>query len=681
MRDLVTVIVPVYKVEKYLNKCVDSILNQSYRNLEIILVDDGSPDECSRICDDYASMDSRIEVIHKENGGLSSARNAALDVAKGDWILCVDSDDYIHSTMVEKMLAAAEENSADIVISSYYLQKNNKLSIVDEIHDEVIVMDKMTALDRLVADKEIKSYAWGKLYRAELFEGVRYPDGRNYEDIATTYYLFDKADKIIKIPEYLYYYLVRDDSISFNNSTVSWHKGCHASCLGQEERAEYFKQKGYVDLYEKAMAALLPYLFSDIKSAYEAGEFEDAIETQEYIQRHLNSFRENAYISDKDKKLIDVYLKSPDYFKFYEKVKKPVLKINKKIAKVRHHIWLLTAFYDFELKAGKSRRVVYFELPCFDNLGDHAIAYTTKKLLSQIFADDDSAQIYVVPGWQFNKAFSALKRCIGKDDVIVCQGGGNFGNLYDFAQVFRRKVLKRFRDNRIVIMPQTVFYTDDEKGNKEIELDRKTIEKCSNLTILARDKKSYGLFKQYFKTDVCLMRDVVTTLNLPDQNNEREGILLCLRSDKEGKLSLEEKLQIEKECRKWGQNVTITDTCTNYVIKDEDRERILLSKLELWSRARLVVTDRLHGMFFSLITKTPCIVLGNNHHKVREAYDTIGDCDYIRYIDSAGELKKAASDLLNDNCDRYTRPVYKNDLDKYKELLSGGKHEEAEFKD
>ena len=158
---------------------VDSILNQSYRNLEIILVDDGSPDECGRICDDYASMDSRIDVIHKENGGLSSARNAALDVAKGDWILCVDSDDYIHSTLVEKMLAAAEENSADIVISSYYLQKNNKLSIVDEIHDEVIVMDKMTALDRLVADKEIKSYAWGKLYRAELFEGVRYPDGRN----------------------------------------------------------------------------------------------------------------------------------------------------------------------------------------------------------------------------------------------------------------------------------------------------------------------------------------------------------------------------------------------------------------------------------------------------------------------------------------------------------------------
>ena len=200
------------------------------------------------------------------------------------------------------------------------------------------------------------------------------------------------------------------------------------------------------------------------------------------------------------------------------------------------------------------------------------------------------------------------------------------------------------------------------------------------MTILARDNKSYGLFKQYFKTDVRLMRDVVTTLDIPDQDKLREGILLCLRSDKEGKLSLEQKIQIENECRECGQDVHITDTCTNYVINGEDREKSLLSKLELWSRARLVVTDRLHGMFFAFITRTPCIVLGNNHHKVREAYETIRDCGYIRYIESTEELKNNISDLLNARCDSYTRPVYKYDLDNYRELLCGGKHEEAEFK-
>ena len=168
MNDLVTVIVPVYKVKNYIDKCIKSILDQSYSNLEILLVDDGSPDECGQICDDYAKKDSRITVIHKENGGLSSARNAALDVAKGDWIMCVDSDDYIHHLMVEKLLAAAKKHGADIVMSSYYLEKGDKISIIDRISDEDIVMDRMQALDRLVADKEIKSYAWGRLYKTSL---------------------------------------------------------------------------------------------------------------------------------------------------------------------------------------------------------------------------------------------------------------------------------------------------------------------------------------------------------------------------------------------------------------------------------------------------------------------------------------------------------------------------------
>ncbi len=672
MNYLVTVIVPVYKVEKYLNKCIDSILEQSYRNLEIILVDDGSPDKCGRICDDYAGKDSRIKVIHKENGGLSSARNAALDVAKGDFILCVDSDDYIHSTMVEKMLAAAENTGADIVISSYYLHQNIKLSIVDEIHDETIVMDKMTALDRLVADKEIKSYAWGKLYRAELFAGVRYPDGRNYEDIATTYYLFDKADKIIKIPEYLYYYLVRDDSISFNNSTESWHKGCHASCLGQEERAEYFKQKGYSDLYEKAMAALLPYLFSDIKSAYQAGAFGDALETQQYIRMHLDSFEKNQRISGKNKKLIGTYLKSPRYFEYYEKIKKPALKARRVISKIRQYHEILYADIDFELKPGKSRRVVVFELPCFDNLGDHAISYATWKLLGRIFPDDSSTQIYIVPNTQIKRATFSLKKCINDEDIIVCQGGGNFGNLYDFAFTFRRMVLRNFRHNKIVIMPQSVLYTDDDKGKKELDIDREIIARCDKLTILARDERSYELFNQYFKdskSDIRFTKDVVTTLDISDENTSRNGILLCLRSDKEGKLSGEDKIRIDKACRESGIDVHVTDTCTNYVIKDEDREKILLSKLELWSRARLVITDRLHGMFFAFITKTPCVVLGNNHHKVRGAFDTIKDCGFIYYIESVDELKKCIEMVLKNSSDNITYSICQNDLDMYRAIF------------
>ena len=116
---LVSVIVPIYNVEKYLRKCVDSILNQTYKNLEIILVDDGSPDNCGNICDEYALSDSRIRIIHKKNGGLSDARNAGLDIARGNYILFVDSDDYIDETMVEKLYEALEKEKAEMSLCSF----------------------------------------------------------------------------------------------------------------------------------------------------------------------------------------------------------------------------------------------------------------------------------------------------------------------------------------------------------------------------------------------------------------------------------------------------------------------------------------------------------------------------------------------------------------------------------
>ncbi len=669
MTDLISIIIPVYKVEKYINKCVDSVLSQSYENLEVILVDDGSPDSCGQICDDYAAKDKRVVVIHKANGGLSSARNAALDVAKGDYILCVDSDDYIHRDMVSKMLTAAKDYEADIVICSHFMESPTKLTITDRISDEVIVMDRMEALDRLVEDAEIKSYAWGKLCRREFFDGVRYPKDRNYEDIATTYYLFDRAEKIIKIPEYLYYYIVRDDSISYNNSSVSWHKGCHASCLGQEERAEYFRQKGYDELYEKAMAKLLPYLYSDIKSAYEADAPLDAEATKEYLSKNREEFVSNRYASDKDKKLVDIYRKNKRTFELYEKVKKPVGRTANKIRKIKQLTISGKHVFDFSLLAGKTRRVIYFELPCFDNLGDHAIAYSAERMLHKILAEDAKTQLFTVKGWSTPNAVLSLKPCIGKDDIIICQGGGNFGSLYDFAQVLRRKILDAFFENKIIIMPQTVFYEDSEKGRAELDKDKKAVGRCRDITIFARDNRSFQLFKEYFDAKVILTHDIVTQMEVPDETFERDGILLCLRSDKESNLSLSQKSEIMNVCEGTGEKVRITDTCTNYEFGYDEREKIILEKLKVWKKARLLVTDRLHGMIFALITETPCIVIGNNHHKVVETYNTIKDCEYIKYLDSVEGLNDAVCKMLNSEVGNLSRPVYSEDLDLYKDLL------------
>lgn len=224
MNELVTVIVPVYKVEKYLYKCVDSILAQTYTNLEIILVNDGSPDNCGDICDEYVLKDSRIKVIHKENGGLSSARNAAIDVMSGDFVTFIDSDDYVDSHYVEKLYNALKDNNADISICAeeYILETiNSDLKSIGrpfEFFSGLKVMTCEQAIIYCLQQELFEAAAWAKLYKSSLFDEVRYPEGYAYEDQGTTYKTFLKSNIIVFISDRLYFYLQRGGSILHSNT-------------------------------------------------------------------------------------------------------------------------------------------------------------------------------------------------------------------------------------------------------------------------------------------------------------------------------------------------------------------------------------------------------------------------------------------------------------------------------
>lgn len=217
--DLISIIIPVYKVEKYLEKCIESVLKQTYTNLQIILVDDGSPDNCGKICDEYAKKDSRIEVIHKINGGLSDARNVGINRANGRYIGFVDSDDYIKEDMYEKLINLIKEYDADISICNLYDVIDGKEYVRNKdngIHE----YSRIDILKEILLDKNIQSYAWNKLYKKELFDEIKYPIGKKYEDIGTTFYLFEKCNKIVVTSEPEYYYLKRADSL-VNNVTES----------------------------------------------------------------------------------------------------------------------------------------------------------------------------------------------------------------------------------------------------------------------------------------------------------------------------------------------------------------------------------------------------------------------------------------------------------------------------
>lgn len=222
IKNKISIIVPCYNVEQYLPKCIDSIINQTYKNLEILLVDDGSPDRCGEICDEYAKKDTRIKVIHKKNGGLADARNVALDVMTGEYVVCVDSDDYISPTHIEGLYHLIEKHGADVSVNTFCSFYEGSSPNPSPKSTKDWVLDGLHATEMMFYQEHFDNTAWGKMYKASLFDGIRYPKGLLFEDLPTTYRLLLKANKVVFNDEQSYFYLLRSNSIE--GAAFSPHK-------------------------------------------------------------------------------------------------------------------------------------------------------------------------------------------------------------------------------------------------------------------------------------------------------------------------------------------------------------------------------------------------------------------------------------------------------------------------
>ena len=211
--DLISIIVPIYKVEPYLDRCVRSIAEQTYQNLEIILVDDGSPDSCPAICDAWAERDSRIKVVHKKNGGLSDARNAGLAIATGEYVSFIDSDDSIAPEFIAKLYEAMVETGAQVAecATDYVAEDGTVLRLRNAA--DVREMGKIEALRRLVQENGVYQTVWNKLYRREIIEGIPFAVGKLNEDEFWTWQVLDRTEKLAIVSEPLYHYLQRGSSI------------------------------------------------------------------------------------------------------------------------------------------------------------------------------------------------------------------------------------------------------------------------------------------------------------------------------------------------------------------------------------------------------------------------------------------------------------------------------------
>lgn len=267
---LISIIIPVYKVEKYLEKCIQSVIKQTYENLQIILVDDGSPDNCGKICDEYAKKDHRIEIMHKSNGGLSDARNKGLEIAKGEYIGFVDSDDYIESDMYEVLYNLLKQSNADVSICNFYTVSQGK-SAIKNVDNGIKEYNRIEILKEILLDNNIQSYAWNKLYKKKLFDEIKYPVGKKYEDIGTTFYLLEKCNKVVVTGKPEYYYINRQDSI-VNNVTETTITDYIELIM---QRYDYIEEniKELSSYNKDYLKRILKTAEQDIKSLKEVGDY------------------------------------------------------------------------------------------------------------------------------------------------------------------------------------------------------------------------------------------------------------------------------------------------------------------------------------------------------------------------------------------------------------------------
>ncbi len=284
---IISVIVPIYNAEKYLEKCLDSIVGQSYRHLEIILVNDGSMDRSGNICDRYAAGDRRIKVIHRENGGLSAARNAGLDIATGEYLGFVDSDDWLEIDMYQFLLDDLLSVGADIAVCGFF-HTFDDYEMPNDKSFSYRVLERTDALKLLLKDRVMQNYIWCKLYKQELFEGIRMPEGRIFEDAFTQHLIFEKARKVVMHNVPKYHYLQREDSIcgrirSFMNEDY------HAAFY---ERVLYFSGKG-----EKRLAGLAANTYlNHLSRSYEYHEnFSSKRSRAEHRQKYAAFSRANRH--------------------------------------------------------------------------------------------------------------------------------------------------------------------------------------------------------------------------------------------------------------------------------------------------------------------------------------------------------------------------------------------------
>ena len=287
----ISVVVPIYKVEKYLKRCIDSILNQSYKDFQLILVDDGSPDNCGQICDEYAMIDERIHVIHRENGGLSAARNSGIDWVFNnsftEWITFIDSDDWVYEDCLKLLL------EANLCNNTYISVCNSTFAYNDNTQPKSITGFRITSPETFWVENQGNAVvAWGKLYKTELFRDIRYPEGKIHEDEFTTHKLLFAQKAISVTNDGLYFYYQSPNSITRSK----WNEKKLFAFEAYGEQIVFFRKYGYQNAYKESKKL---FVFSIKNHLNQIKQSDDKNKNYRLLKKQIKNYlfkRYNSYL-------------------------------------------------------------------------------------------------------------------------------------------------------------------------------------------------------------------------------------------------------------------------------------------------------------------------------------------------------------------------------------------------
>lgn len=644
-RPSISIVTPIYNGEKWLERCVDSIISaaEGY-SIELILIDDGSVDNSVNIAQNYSNSFPWIKLICQKNSGPSAARNVGINLALGGYIGFVDCDDTIDKDYFSVFLESIE-HEPDIIVFGF---KRISLGNEDRTYCPLPKNHNKQSdylLSHVSNDRELFWYPHTKWFKSELIKNIRFNENmRLGEDTVFNLQAVSSAQFIIRIPVVLYFYHETLGSLSSSNYKPNLLENMeqHFSQRLEVHRATKsgLSEKAWSDIYNYYIFHILPWLMTN------SNHLDRKNQLNELIRIRNSDFVNVCYahgkkLGNRPKQILIQALFRANSLKALQRYLsialakneihdrrnfKNVKKITKKIP-LPLKVWVLSTVKrkNFPLNKGKNTCFIFLAAD-YGNIGDVAITKAQKLFLEKTLPN---YEVVSIPISQTRLVLRSIKRQIKSDDIVTIIGGGNMGAIYPDIEELRQLVIRSFPHNRIVCFPQTLDWEESTESKRALKRIVKTYSHHSDIHIFAREsishKKLNELFDKHSNVNIGLVPDIVMSATA-ESLGARDcvtpaGILRCLRDDKEAALSDHQYSILDKALAQTGYKIDKTDThAGGSQLSEEHCAKLLSDKLSQFRSAKLVVTDRLHGMILSLLSGTPCLVLPNANHKIRQTY-------------------------------------------------------------